>query len=287
MNRLHHIVYALLLFAICAGCNNTEATSRPIEKSGHSQQDQPRFIVAADPQLFRGKTEDLDRAIQSINDFEPDFLVMCGDLIETPSNLEQISAYKGSVSKLSSDITLYNIAGNHDLGRPAKIKNIQTYQEHFGKLWYYFGHGNCLFIVLSSDILQNDSLSMNKQQKEWLIDLLDKSQAGPPKKIFIFMHHPLYLNTPDEPDAYSNMPVQIRRELLGLFVKYNVQAVFSGHYHNNRVNGYQGVDLITTNSITVPMGEIAAGFRVVQVNQDRYQQNYYTIEQLEKRQVTK
>jgi predicted MPP superfamily phosphohydrolase len=287
INRLIFIACVLLLFIVCTGCNNTEMTFATAEKTSHLQQENFRFIVAADPQLFRGKTEDLDRAIQSINDFEPDFIVMCGDLIETPSNPEQISAYKDSVSKLSSDITLYNIAGNHDLGRPAKIKNIQTYQEHFGKLWYHFDRSDSRFILLSSDILQNENIPMNQLQREWLAGLLEQSQSASKKQMFVFMHHPLYLNTPDEPDAYSNMPVQIRRELLGLFVKYNVQAVFSGHYHNNKVNSYQGVNLITTNSITVPMGEVAAGFRVVEVSQDGYEQKYYTIEEPNKQDIQK
>ena len=129
---------------------------------------------------------------------------------------------------------------------------------------------------------------MNQQQREWLIELLEHPQSASKKRIFIFMHHPLYLNLPDEPHTYSNMPVQIRRELLGLFVKHNVQAVFSGHYHNNNANCFNGVDLITTNSITVPMGDApAAGFRIVEVNQDRYDQQYFTLEQLQKKEITK
>ena len=131
------MTHILLLF-ICLGCINTHKAYSPHNINGQFQQSPFKFIVAADSQLFRGKKEDLDEAIEKINALKPEFVVMCGDLIETPSNLEQISAYKDSVSKLSSDITLHNIAGNHDLGRPATINNIQTYQEHFGKLWYYF-----------------------------------------------------------------------------------------------------------------------------------------------------
>jgi 3',5'-cyclic AMP phosphodiesterase CpdA len=271
-----------LLFVVCTGCSNTQTTSLPVEQSGHLQPDNFRFIVASDPQLFRGKKEDLDKAIGSINEFKPDFVVMCGDLIETPSNQEQIQAYKDAVSKLSPEILLYNIPGNHDLGQPVKIENISVYQGNFGELWYYFAYGNSFFIVLSSDIMRDSNAPMNKQQTEWLAGTLDRSQSKSISNIFVFMHHPLYLKSPDEPDGYSNMPVAVRGALLDLFVKYEVRAVFSGHLHDNRINNYQGVDLITTNSITVPMGRDPVGFRIVDVTPDGYKHRYYPIEEFDK-----
>lgn len=276
------MLIASVLLIACTVCNNTQPAPLSTDEAGRFQPDPFRFVVAADPQLFRGQKADFEKALLSINDFKPDFVVVCGDLIETPADLHQIDAYTDSVSKLSPEITLYNVAGNHDLGRPAKIQNIRVYEQHFGKLWYTFEYGNSLFIVLSSDILQNDDLPMNKQQIQWLIKLLEASQSSPEKQIFVFMHHPLYLNSPDEADAYSNMPIQIRKTLLDLFAEYHVNAVFSGHYHNNKINRFQGVDLITTNSITVPMGNIPAGFRVVEVQGDQYEQRYYTLGQVEK-----
>jgi 3',5'-cyclic AMP phosphodiesterase CpdA len=203
---------------------------------------------------------------------------MCGDLIESPSNQEQIQAYKDAVSKLSSPISLYNVPGNHDLGQPVKIENILTYQKYIGKLWYHFIYDNSLFMVLSSDIMRDDHAPMNKQQKEWLTRTLEQFQSRAISHIFVFMHHPLYLQSPDEPDGYSNIPVAIRGTLLDLFVKYHVQAVFSGHLHDNRINNYQGVDLITTNSVTVPLGKDPVGFRIVDVRRDGYKHQYYHIE---------
>ena len=282
INRLYLFSHVLLLFIACIGCSNIETVSLPVHKSGHFQQDRFRFIVAADPQLFRGKKEDLDKAILSINDFEPEFVVMCGDLVETSSNQQQIQAYKDSVAKLSPEITLYNLPGNHDLGLPVKIENILVYQENFGKLWFHFTNGKNLFVVLSSDILRDNDAPMNKQQKASLTNTLEQFESKAVSNIFVFMHHPLYLNSPDEPDAYSNMPGEIRRDLLDLFVKHKVQTVYSGHLHDNKINSYQGVDLITINSITVPMGKTPAGFRIVDVHQDEYEDRYFTIEQFNK-----
>ena len=271
-----------LLFMVCTGCSPTQTASLPVDQSGHFQQDKFQFIVASDPQLFRGKKEDMDIAIELINDFRPEFVIMCGDLIESPSNQEQIQAYKDAVSKLSPEIILHNIPGNHDLGQPVKMENILAYQQYIGKLWYYFIHGNSFFIVLSSDIMRDNDAPMNKQQKQWLVSTLEQSQSKEIGNIFVFMHHPLHLNSPDEPDGYSNMPSRIRSTLLDLFVKYHVRAVFSGHLHDNKINSYQGIELITTNSITVPLGKAPAGFRVVDVTRDGFVDRYYTIEQHDK-----
>lgn len=284
IDRRCFIAHVLLLLIAPAGCNDTRTISQVIDKS--SQRDF-RFIVAADPQLFRGKKEDLDRAIESINDFEPAFVVMCGDLIETPSNQPQILAYKDSVSKLSPEIALYNVPGNHDLGQPVKIKNVLSYQQNFGKLWFYFTHGDSLFIVLCSDILRDDNAPMNNEQRKWLTRTLESFNSKTVDTIFVFMHHPLYLSSPNEPDSYSNMPNNIRAELLDLFVKHHVKAVISGHLHDNKVNNYQGIDLITTNSITVPMGQIPAGFRIVDITEGGYEQRYYGIEQFDKQERKK
>ncbi len=279
MSRLFPFVSVLLLMLTGAGCNNLDE-NKPLSESGNSHQKGFRFIVAADPQLFRGSKEDLDKAIASINELEPAFVVMCGDLIETPSNQEQIAAYKESISHLKPTIRLYNMPGNHDLGRPVAVQHISTYQENFGPLWYHFTCGNALFVILSSDILCDTDTPMSKQQMGWLIDVLEELQFKALDHLFVFMHHPLYIDKPDEPDGYSNMPGEIRNTLLALFVKHRVRAVFSGHLHRNRINHYQGVDLITTNSITVPMGRDAemAGFRIVEVEADQYRHRYCPIE---------
>jgi predicted phosphodiesterase len=282
MKRLFFILSVLLLIPIDAGCNDINNIKLCSDKTTHFQQKSFRFIVASDPQLFRGNKEDLVKAVESINTYEPAFVIMCGDLIENPSNPDQIQAYKDSMAYLSPTISLYNIPGNHDLGHPVTVENITVYQKNFGPLWFHFIHGNTLFIILCSDILRDNNAPMNNQQTEWLMNILRQSQSTQANRIFVFMHHPLYLKSPDEPDGYSNMPGIIRSRLLELFLKHHVQAVFSGHLHDNRENNYQGMALITTNSITVPMGKDPAGFRIIDVYPDKYEEKYHVIEQPEK-----
>jgi 3',5'-cyclic AMP phosphodiesterase CpdA len=278
MSRLSPFVSVLLPVLIVTGCGSLDS-NRSLDESGYSQQEGFSFIVAADPQLFRGQKDDLDKAIASINELEPAFVVMCGDLVETPSNQQQIAAYTESVSHLKPTIGLYNMPGNHDLGRPVAAEHIAAYQENFGPLWYHFKYGNTVFVILASDILRDPDAPMHEEHTVWLRRVLREMRAATFDHLFIFMHHPLYIHSPDEPDNYSNMPVEIRRTLLNLFAEHRVQAVFSGHLHRNRINRYPGMDLIITNSITVPMGEDAdaAGFRIVDVHRDRYEHRYHEV----------
>lgn len=215
----------------------------------------------------------------SINQFEPAFVIICGDLIEMPSNQEQIAAYTESISFLNPTIRLYNMPGNHDLGQPVAVQHIAAYQKNWGPLWYHFTYGDTLFVILASDILRDPNAPMNSEHTEWLVKILETPQAERIDRVFIFMHHPLYIDAPDEPDNYSNMPGEIRRTLLDLFVEHRVRAVFSGHLHRNQINRYPDMDLIITGSVTVPMGEKAdaAGFRIVEVHPDHYEHRYVAV----------
>lgn len=282
-SKLTFVLIGCLLISLCiAGCSGSERVSRGGDTSRHIQPGCFRFVAAADPQLFRGKQEDLERAVRLINQLEPEFVVMCGDLIETSANQQQIEAYRDTVSRLSPRITLYNLPGNHDLGRPVRPEAVRIYQQQCGPLWYEFRHEDSLFIALSSDILSDPNAPMHRRQTDWLTGLLASPATKTARHIFVLMHHPLYLESPEEPGTYSNMPLSIRKTLLDLFVRRGVRAVFSGHYHDNKENRYQGMDLITTNSVTCPLGKIPAGFRVVEVCPDNYEQSYYTLEELEK-----
>lgn len=268
----------LLLLFVCSGCSNVTSSTTGVDVNDSTESSGFSFVVAADPQLFRGKTEDLLKAIEHINKLEPAFVIVCGDLVETPSNPKQIKAYKDSIAGLDEGIALYNLAGNHDLGRPVKLEHVNEYLKHFGKLWYKFKYGNSLFVAISSDILSDSQAPLYSQHMKWLKDTLEAESADSWDNIFVFMHHPLYLTSPEEPDRYAIMPVKARKDLLDLFVKHRVTAVFSGHHHDNHENQYNGIDLITTTSITAPMGKAPAGFRIIHVRDGGYEGEFYGLD---------
>lgn len=49
----------------------------------------------------------------------------------------------------------------------------------------------------------------------------------------MFTHYPFFINDFNEKDNYSNQTIEVRNKYFELFDKFGVDAIFSGHLHNN------------------------------------------------------
>ncbi|MEE8451030.1 MAG: hypothetical protein V3R99_03915 [Thermoguttaceae bacterium] len=142
-----------------------------------------------------------------------------------------------------------------------------------------------MFIVLESGVLNRPqgAPEMAEQQMAWLKETLARANAKKCRHTFVFKHYPMCLKSVDEPDQYFNVPGTRRKELLELFHRHNVTAVFSGHHHrNHRVKDGQ-LELITTASSGKPLGSDPIGLRIVKVFGGRIEHKYYGFEQLPER----
>ncbi|GAH64439.1 unnamed protein product, partial [marine sediment metagenome] len=99
----------------------------------------------------------------------------------------------------------------------------------------------------------------------------------------VFMHHPMCLQDVKEDSSYFNMSPKPRSKLLELFHKYNVDIVFSGHYHRNAYVKDGELELVTTSSSGKPLGEDPIGFRIVKVYPDRIEHKYYSYKEMPKK----
>jgi 3',5'-cyclic AMP phosphodiesterase CpdA len=240
------------------------------------------FIVAADPQLFWGPVKLWETAVAHANRLKPSFMVVCGDLVQEPGSDEQAQAYLQVAAKLDKSIPLVNVAGNHDVGAPPTPESLAWFEKHFGKPWRSFTHAGCLCIVLESDVLSKPEKApkIAEQQMAWLRKTLQDAGPKKPAHIMVFEHHSLCLQRVDEPDGYFNLPRPLRQELLELFHKHGVRAVFSGHYHRNAYVKDGELELITTSSLGKPLGKDPTGFRIVKVFADRIEHRYYGYDQM-------
>ena len=59
-----------------------------------------------------------------------------------------------------------------------------------------------------------------------------------------------------------------------------VDAVFSGHYHNNSLTTYGKIQLVTTSALGKPLGSAPSGMRIVKVYVDRINHEYFGLEEL-------
>lgn len=113
---------------------------------------------------------------------------------------------------LDAGVTFYAALGNHDnqTSRFYKPWNMN------GERYYSYAKNNVRFFVLDSDY-------MDPKQLQWIENELKSARAD--WKI-VYFHHPLYSS-----GGRHGSAVDLRVTLEPLFVKYGVNAVYSGHDH--------------------------------------------------------
>jgi 3',5'-cyclic AMP phosphodiesterase CpdA len=201
------------------------------------------------------------KAIDTVNNLKPDFVLTGGDLIMDAlavSHGRADSLYQLYDSLVSYfEIPVYNTVGNHELygiyrqsGASPDHADYNTgmYARQLGDPYYSFDHGNWHFIVLNSIQPAPDGKYMgiiDSLQLEWVkSDIQNLSKETP---IAISVHIPLITTfhqikhgpmTPVSP----SLVVTNSRELLDLFEGYNLKLVLQGHLHfieDIQVNGIQ------------------------------------------------
>ncbi len=154
----------------------------------------------------------------------------------------ELSTFDAAVELTKRDVpgqhnSLHVIPGNHDVGdkpnrmMPAKSVRddwIAIHERNFGPGWSSFDRGDVRFILINNPVLNSGS-AIETAQRSWLEEQL--ASAGS-RRIFLFMHYPLFLLAPDEPGTYDNIDEPARSDLLALIRKHKVEAVFAGHVHN-------------------------------------------------------
>ncbi len=144
-----------------------------------------------------------------------DFVIMLGDNIyggHSPKDFEE-KFEKPYKPLLDAGVKFYASLGNHD--DPEKERLYKPFNMG-GERYHTFRKKDVAFFAL-------DSNYMDPKQLQWLQDKLQSSDA---KWKICYFHHPLY-NAGKEhgPD------LDLRTELMPLFQRYGVNAVFSGHEH--------------------------------------------------------
>ena len=171
------------------------------------------FVVMADPQFgmfsenrnFRKETELFERAVEIVNLLEPEFVVVCGDLVNRPGDDAQAAEVLRIARCIKKDIPLHWVAGNHDVENAPTPESLAWYRGKFGRDWYLFRHEGWRFVVLDSSIMvapEKVRQDYDRQWK-WLREELGKKKAP----TIVFQHYPLFLKEPGEPDqAESGEP---------------------------------------------------------------------------------
>lgn len=187
----------------------------------------------------------LEQAVRDTNLLDPDLVMTVGDLIQgyntTEEWMPQMKEYKAIMDRL--EMRWFPVAGNHDVywrgpGEAPEGQHENSYEKHFGPLWYSFKHKNAGFIVLYSDEGDRETnrkgfsdaqvQTMSDAQLEFLQQALE--QLKDQQHVFVFLHHPRWIG-----GGYTGGNWDVVHEKLK--AAGNVSAVFAGHIHHMRFDG--------------------------------------------------
>lgn len=213
-----------------------------------------RFIQMTDPQIgfidptpgYQKTDSLLQRAVAEANALEPAAVIVTGDLVNNPADSLQCAIYRRDAEQLQAPV--YELPGNHD-------------PESGGR--FFFRKNGCSFIGLDSNPIIFGPQEKREEQKEWLTARLQEARGC--RFIFVFLHCPVFRETPDEAEDYFNFPMKQRMEYLNLFKEYGVSAVFAGHTHMDYYTEWSGIRLYAAGPVGSPLGRGQSGFLVIDV----------------------
>lgn len=209
-----------------------------MQKWDESTKDSFRFVQITD--IHVGEEEHnvstFIEDIQEINSCypKPAFVLATGDLVKDGTNNIEFENYIRALSHFQ--IPIFNLPGNHDLHK----RMLTNYHQFLGPDYYSFNFGSFHFVLLNSQ-------EITPEQKAWL----EKDISVLPKGTSIIF-------------AFHYLPSAEENELL---VKYKALAVFTGHWHGNRVCVKNSVLDINTPSLRFGgIDRSPRGFRLVEID---------------------
>jgi 3',5'-cyclic AMP phosphodiesterase CpdA len=195
---------------------------------------------------YQPLTDNFDRLRDYIDATSPDMVVNSGDLaFDGPTNRDDLEFAKTLHAALP--VTCRTLPGNHDVGdnptkvgpvptHPATEERLQAYRALFGEDRWRFDAAGWCFIGLNS-LVMNTGLASAAEQLDWLASEL--SGIGG-KLLALFLHKPLYLNAPDDPErvatSFRYVPMPARSRLLEMLDAVDLRLVASGHVHQRRIS---------------------------------------------------
>ena len=275
--KSERIISALLLLCILNGI---------LIAQGKNGDDNCFFIQITDPQFgmfennegFEKETVLYEKAVEHVNKLKPDFVVITGDFVHNSNNKSQIEEFLKITAKIHPEIPVYLSPGNHDVGQEPDKQSLQTYIDTYGYDRFSFNLKGYFFVGLNTSLIKGDMPRCEKKQYKWLKKELKEGQDF--SQVVLFCHYPFFINAFDEPEKYSNIALEDREKYLSLFEEYNVDAVFSGHYHNNAFAKYGDIQFVTTSAIGKPLGEAPSGIRIIRIYNGKIKHEFFGLDEI-------
>ena len=213
-----------------------------------------RLIQISDTHLARRLptlTQNFHRVSEYIDARRPDLVVNSGDLaFDGPTSRDDLEFARELHAALP--VACRYLPGNHDIGdnptelgpappQPATEQERQNFLSIFGEDRWRFDAAGWRFIGLNS-LVMNTGLASEAEQYDWLASQLSSADGKP---VALFLHKPLYLSSPEDPElaasAIRYIPMPARSRLVEMLRAADLRLVASGHVHQRRDFTYRHI----------------------------------------------
>jgi 3',5'-cyclic AMP phosphodiesterase CpdA len=213
---------------------------------------------------FEHDVKSFKQAVKQINQLNPDFVVICGDLVHNAKD-SSFNEFKSILKGLK--MSSYLAPGNHDVENIPTNKSLNYYRNIIGKDYFVFQNRSVSFVVVNTQLWKVNIEKESQKHHDWFKKTLD-SLSFTKTQIFVIGHYPIFLKTPEEQEAYFNIPKQRRKQVLELFKRHNVKAYLSGHTHKALFNNYKNTKLVSGETTSKNFDKRRLGFRLWEVFKD-------------------
>lgn len=219
--------------------------------------------------------ECLTKAVAFVNEIEPDAVVFTGDQVHHANNEQEWKAFRRVVYGIDKKIDVFHIPGNHDVQiwdssvnihlRDNRNVDMSTFETYYPNTTFCHEEKNLALVGMNSNLVKYDD-PREGDQFAWLHKTLERNKD---KVTIIFGHHPFFLKDVEEEDGYFQIRKSKRKIYFELFDKYGVDAVYTGHLHDNSEGEYLGIHSKTTTSVARQLGEGQPSVRVITISKGK------------------
>lgn len=204
-----------------------------------------------------------------------DFVIAAGDNVYPNGSGRYFNSHfeQPFAGMIKDRVPFYAVLGNHDVEEGRQDQCQYPLFNMAGKNYYSIKQGDNL-----AELFMLDSTDLDQTQMNWVDQALRSSTA---KWKIVVLHHPIYSS-----GKKHGSSMRLRKQLEPLFVRYGVNAVFSGHDHiYERTKPQQGVQYFVTGAGGKTRRgniDLKSSFRETSFDED----NHFMLIEVEDRQIS-